>query len=390
VNEIKVRVKEKIERVGRSLQNKDWLHNDGWGQRPKSHPDVWTTAQVVYLFRLLHQHQLLNNQNNQEVIVSALNFIIAKQNKEDGGWGLEDSSPPVTATILMVLSSDTDTYNEHIKKGIRFLANSKNRAEGGWSALHQPASATHVTSLIVDCLNIVQLAPGISPNLIQVEHLDPARDFLLKRQNQDGGWGEFSYSKSDAKQTAYAIYALSKVFQNNDAALDAIEKGTKWLKRNYQPSRGFFGGGKGDIEATAIAVWALLAVGESYQSPIVRESIKYLLDNSILKDNMTGWGTYPNDGIQTWLTFFVMIAFTRFLEAIDNHKKLGFLDRIILLFQDKRFTNFLTMVFVLISILLLVLIFIVSNEYRDILLLLSSILGAIGLITKHFSQFLEK
>lgn len=386
VNETKARVKEKIERVGRALQSENWITKPGWGQRPKSQPDVWTTAQIVYLLRFLQSSQHINVP--AEIISSALEFIIQKQNANDGGWGLEDSSPPVTATILMVLSSEPVKYDAEIKQGLRFMANSKNKAQGGWGALHQPESATHVTSLIVDCLNSVQLMPNIAPNLIKVEHLDPARDFLLKRQNSDGGWGEFTNSISDAKQTAYAVYALARVFKNNEAALEAIAKGIKWLKRNYQASGGFWGGGKGDVEATTIAVWALISVGEPYASPIILKSIKYLLENSTQENNIVGWGIYPNESIQSWLTFFVMISLTMFLEAIDTSKKISVFGRLSILFQDRKFTNFLSAAFILVAIALLASVFIVSVDSRNFLLIIGAILGAFGVIIKFINQSL--
>lgn len=312
---LKQKLKDKIERVTRALLSKSWYYEytwtsnepntqktgtweqpvqsrpEGrkiatWGQIPQSIPDAWTTAEIVHVLREISHRRLINANIPEAITNNALDFII-KEQYADGGWGLEKSSPPDTAFIIMVLGKTPEKYRTNIINGLNFLTNSKDGS--GWSA-NQPEATTHVTSFIIDCLHSLHNS-NIGPTTIQLSHLDPAREFLLKRQNRDGGWGEMSGSASDPRQTAYAIYALSRIYPNNENVLNATRRGLQWLKTKYN-RKGFLGVGTGDIEATAIGVWALLASGESSNSRLIIKSIEYLINTSINNPthNIIGWG----------------------------------------------------------------------------------------------------
>jgi hypothetical protein len=366
VQELKNRVNNLIEQIEPALASDVWHSKTGWGQFPGQEPDPWTTAQVIHLFRELRRSRHKSSGDMFEE--DSIDYILKEQNVSDGGWGLNgQSSPPNTATILMLLSENYSQYHEQINHGIKFLSDMKDDA--GWSALqHEPA--THVTSLIIDCLNTVQTAHDVGNNYIQIQHLDPARDFLVKRQNDDGGWGEFNGSDSDAKQTAYAVFALSRAFINNEGAIKARDLGIKWLKKHYDDNGGFWGVGKGDIEATAIGVWALLATGISYRHPIIVKSIEYLLNSKTTmerqKQTLTGWTNLPNGSIQTWLTFFVLIAFIMFLDAIKDAEKISWTKQLSFILGEKRTTNAITLIALAVALILIVVGFTTSGQIQQI------------------------
>lgn len=86
-----------------------------------------------------------------------------------------------------------------------------------------------------------------------------AVEFLLSRQNDDGGWSNVEGMRSDI-MTARVVLALGPLAGCNDAA----RAGGNWLQANERPAEGGWGwcyGTTGFIDTASFAIMALSAVG---------------------------------------------------------------------------------------------------------------------------------
>ncbi len=378
-DDLPTRAQNKINDVIAALVTPGWRTAPGWGQWPGTTPDAWTTAEIVYVLTEIRQRRELRR-TDPTLIEESLAFLVGEQH-DDGGWGLDHSSATDTSLVSMVLAQHHD-FEAQIDRALDYLAKEKHYDQelgrGGWAIVHGLESSASITSFIAIWLDIVR--QNIGPNKIRLEHLTPARSFILARQNPDGGWGQIATDPSETKSTANAVHFLGRVYGDNESTQGAIHKGVKWLKQNFDGKTGCWG--MGDIEVTAMGVLALLAIEESPRAPVISKAISYLLDHAEYEPQAIGWGKRPGERVETWVTFYVLLALIEYLDAVRDPenaptKPLG---RLTDLFYNRALTNVLLAVLFISALALLALGTTVNTQLQSFLTVIGTILGGLGVL----------
>ncbi|MDT4916259.1 MAG: squalene-hopene/tetraprenyl-beta-curcumene cyclase [Pseudonocardiales bacterium] len=211
--------------------------NDGY-------PDIDDTAEVVLALARLGEQSV---PGVAAAVQRGVDWVVGMQSK-DGGWAAFDADntrrlveklpfcdfgavidPPsadVTAHAVEMLAHRGLADTEPARRGVAWLL-ADQQPDGSWFG-RWGANYVYGTGAVVPAL----VAAGVPPD-------DPAIiravDWLERRQNDDGGWGEDLRSYTDpawrgrgastASQTAWALLALLAV----DPAADAVEGGIRWL-----------------------------------------------------------------------------------------------------------------------------------------------------------------
>ncbi len=164
-----------------------------------------------------------------------------------------------------------------------FLLQSQN-ADGGWG--YRIAGMSYVEPTAA----VMRVLPSSSAR-------NAARDFLLRAQHADGGWGIAVADSESGWMTAWAVRALAELPEAHDAA----RRGGVWLlategqritdpdarrviQKLHKIDSALGGwpwqpGDAGWVHPTALAVLALVAVGQGEQAR-VRAGIAYLEDRA--------------------------------------------------------------------------------------------------------------
>lgn len=208
------------------------------------YPDVDDTAAVV--IALLKQQP---DSKSSQVVRDAVAWLVSMQNK-DGGWAAFDkendkqflnqipfsdmeslcdpSSPDVTGRVLEAFGIlDDPSLRDVCAKGIEYLRNSQER-QGSWFG-RWGVNYIYGTSNVLCSLH----RQGYS---LEEPMIQKAVQWLLSKQNPDGGWGESLESYKDknkmgegvstASQTAWALMGLLCFSNPTD---DTIQNGITWL-----------------------------------------------------------------------------------------------------------------------------------------------------------------
>ena len=255
-----------IKKACKWLENKqitdvkgDWIVNNkklkpgGWAFQYNNdfYPDVDDTA-VVAMFLDKAGYK------NTKKIKLACDWIVGMQSK-NGGWGAFDKDntyhylnnipfadhgalldPPtsdVSARCISMLSQiNKYKYNKAIQKGIIFLKNEQEK-DGSWFG-RWGANYIYGTWSVLHALK----AAGENMNS---EYIKKSINWIKKKQNNDGGWGEDCATywkekkdmpsiKSMPTQTSWAVLSLLTTENINDPS---IKNGIKFLKENFKKKK---------------------------------------------------------------------------------------------------------------------------------------------------------
>jgi hypothetical protein len=355
----------------------------GWGQQPGSDPDAWTTAEMILILRKVRKRSQEYRRPDagrlDAVIDEACQFLSGQQH-EDGGWGLTSSNPPSTAFVAMILSEGC-TQKNLIQSSLQYLSATKNYASdlgrGGWAMVGGLASSVSLTCIVGSALSAME--KNIGPNLLRMEHLDPARSFLLGCQNADGGWGAFASDPSAARSTAHAVYFLALAYGSDLDVQVALRRGLAWLKRHFDAHEGSWGSA---IEATTLAMLAMLMVGVSPRAPHFAPAARYLLRHCVYDTNAVGWGNTPDAPITTWATCYVLMALMAYLDACQHivPRGTGILGRLESLLYNRAASNILMVILLLVALVLLVSSTLASPELQAGLTIVGAMAGLLGVL----------
>ena len=162
--------------------------------------------------------------------VSALAEQLVQSQNSDGGWGVKPGyESSLLDTAFAVEALLRSGYEEHTKRGIRFIEREAGR------------QGIFTVSLGILALRSHSLASDLPPS----EVVRKADEWLLGTQRSDGGWGELYSTPLDTS------LALSALFVSAHAP-NATQKAAEYLLSTQHPD-----GGWGDVLTTAFALRAL-------------------------------------------------------------------------------------------------------------------------------------
>ncbi len=151
----------------------------------------------------------------------------AEDGLDTGGWALLSSkeTPTVEATVwavLGLLAGGESAQTQSLQDGKAWLIRHQNE-DGGWGPRKAFPSRTYTTFLACRCLDALE-NHGVKE---QFAYYGNAIKWLLANQNEDGGWGESIGEKSSVVHTAYALIALNHL--GMASASNQIRKGVRFL-----------------------------------------------------------------------------------------------------------------------------------------------------------------
>ena len=103
-------------------------------------------------------------------------------------------------------------------------------------------------------------------------------DYILKRQNDDGGWSLSENMSSEIDVTAMVLQALSN-YRHMEKVEEAVKKALVMLQNSQNESGGFSSSGSASCESSAQALTALCMLGIDYNSPEFTKNGKTVLDD---------------------------------------------------------------------------------------------------------------
>jgi squalene-hopene/tetraprenyl-beta-curcumene cyclase len=219
----------------------------GWTDKPGVVPDADDTAGALIALHHLDKDNPVVGTAAEKGAVWLLNL----QNADGGiptfcrGWGklpFDRSCPDITAHTIQAWMCWRDAFNPAMKKQIdravqralRYLRSAQTNS-GGWLPLWfgNPAAKGQANP-VYGTARVVLLLAGMDEYKIE-ELIQPAVDYLVKMQKQDGSWSADGVCGSSAEETALAVGALTAsrccrgVILNPPAQEEAIKKGVAWL-----------------------------------------------------------------------------------------------------------------------------------------------------------------
>ena len=233
------------------------------------------TAEGIKATLDIHRSEFFSDVSSRAIsndrLRNAVDIILSFQNK-DGGWATYEntrSSPSIEflnpsevfgnimidyswvecssacVTALISFQAQDDTYRSReidiaVESGIRFLINEQ-KADGSWIG-SWGVCFTYGTWFGMEALAAYGKNSKEKQDRVK-HHLQKAVEFLLSKQNDDGGWGEtyescvkseYVNGPSQVVNTSWALLGLMATDQNN---LKSINRGIQYLT-NQQKTNG--------------------------------------------------------------------------------------------------------------------------------------------------------
>jgi squalene-hopene/tetraprenyl-beta-curcumene cyclase len=219
-------------------------------------PDVDDTAEAIITLNK-------SNKINVNTLLQAKNFLLKMQN-DNGGWGafsknnngnfllnflarglsdsadlFDEASADVTGHALEALGQlglNVDN-SKAVRNAVAFLK-SEQTHDGAWLGRWGINYIYGTSASVVGLLTV-----GVRPDSPMITK---AKNWLITKQNLDGGWGEGSASyanytlagigESTPSQTAWALLALERIYEKNHFS---IERGVDFLIENFKLNNTF-------------------------------------------------------------------------------------------------------------------------------------------------------
>lgn len=153
----------------------------------------------------------------------------------NGGWStfVRNSSMPfdhdcpyVTGHALSALRAvgRLDERPRIVDRALGYLRRAQ-RYDGSFASIwfrEATAGTASVLEALADC------------NLLDLPMATRATEYLLRSQNDDGGWSGLRLMASTAEETSWAVMSLLRC-PSNDAIANAVRRGVEWLTREQRP-----------------------------------------------------------------------------------------------------------------------------------------------------------
>jgi len=145
-------------------------------------------------------------------------------------------------------------------------------------------------------------------------------DYILERQNLDGGWSLLENSPSEIDITAMALQALSN-YRHIEKVNITVEKALEFLKNSQNENGGFSSLGSETCESSAQVLTALCMLGIDYNSQEFTKNGKSVLDDILSYYKGKGFSHIKNgeDNLMaTEQAFYSLVALERFENGKQN------------------------------------------------------------------------
>jgi len=224
----------------------------GWTNFSGSVPDVDDTAGAIIALLDLYK----TGKEEEKSIIDGSRWLTSLQNKDGGfptfcrGWGrlpFDSSCADLTGHALLALTRSLEVLGSQMSADLQKSVNiciarafgflwKDQHDNGSWNPLwfgnqhaagqKNPVYGTaKVAIYLKDCLAQNCLDTNMKNNMRRM--LEYARNYLLKQQNENGGWGGESGLQSTIEESSLAISALA------DDNREAILKGFEWLEYEF-------------------------------------------------------------------------------------------------------------------------------------------------------------
>lgn len=244
--------------------------------------------------------------NDSECIQAGLQFL-RNQKQEKGRLSRFDLTiwnTSLSISSLLELNDEKPEIREAVQKGICFLTQNQ-AVSGGWAFTHSNRELPDHddTALALTAL----MKAETRGYKVAKRSIQKGYEFLLARQNVDGGWGAFDKNQSvkqpgllppyhveyghelkdpaTADVTGHALLALS--FRNDRKSGEAIDRAKSWLMQDQAGVCWYGRWGLCYYYGTSRVLIGLAAVGEKQTAPYVECSVRWM-ENTQNDDG--GWG----------------------------------------------------------------------------------------------------
>lgn len=320
--------------------------NKGWGYLPDIPINIQNTAEVIDTF--INCYDFLSD-DSIEILKEAVDAWLidisqelSKRNTIDNAWILN-----TLANIRNHIQIfESEILKQVDNKIVNILGNffMTQNEDGGWGDLKGDVSSVIRTSLVLIAMNRVVF----EPTDYQRNAIEKAVNWILKMQNQDGGWGNInkdsisndyirkinlSYRQlevqylSNPASTGYAMIALKSTKPH--AYKLQLNQAAEYLIKNQNPDGSWElfsefslnGGIKATFKhfSTTIAIDGLLTTYSiEYSSEILINAIDYLI--SLQDPVYKGWKSSGTSEAYTWSTCNVLSLFSRIKKHFERIK----------------------------------------------------------------------
>lgn len=215
-----------------------------WTDKPGGVPDADDTAGALVALLALGA----DDASSLAAISAGVDWLLWLQNRDGGiptfcrGWGalpFDRSSPDLTAHALRAWTAwrprlspaQRETIDRALLRAVRYLAREQ-RADGAWVPLWFGNEAapggqnpTYGTARVLPALAAVaEERPDVAALI------ERGRQWLVRAQNPDGGWGGAPGVASTLEETGLAVTALAEAPGNvSDAEASAMGRGVAWI-----------------------------------------------------------------------------------------------------------------------------------------------------------------
>ena len=164
-------------------------------------------------------------------------------------------------------------------------------------------------------------------------------DYILERQNSDGGWALSENMSSEIDVTAMVLQALSS-YKHMEEVEKAVKKALVMLQNSQNENGGFSSLGSASCESSAQVLTALCMLGIDYNSPEFTKNGKTVLDDILSYYTGKGFRHIKNgeeNQMATEQAFYSLVALDRYKNEKPNiyamtDKKICFPERYIGIF----------------------------------------------------------
>ncbi|KFD41009.1 hypothetical protein HY02_01285 [Peptococcaceae bacterium SCADC1_2_3] len=299
--------------------------------------DVTTLAEDAVISRVREAIARVTNYVKSNQTYSSDWLIVGLRNagEEIPANYLDDTAVAVKNYFATTVNTKSENVTYHERRVLGIVAAGGNpRNTGGHSLLERIYNfyipANEATGLQTPRDITFQGLNGVIYGLIALDTMrypipegarysrDYLFQYLLSKQNNDGGWNLSASGNSDVDITAMTLIGLAPYHDREDV-MNAINKGVAWLSQKQSNEGGYYSWGSYNSEAVSQTIIALCANGIDPTSEPFTKNGKNLLDAllSFLQENGSILHTLDGTGVMGMATeqgYQALLAYDKFVK----------------------------------------------------------------------------